>query len=128
MAGYCENHPSTIEVRGWTVIVVAIVLASLATAVVAARTWLRLRVQRNVDSSDWMMLVALFFTVAYTIEVCIAYKLDGFDHHMCDLLPEQVIVLRKVSIVVTFYKYQIVHLLMITTIAHFLGDSARISF
>jgi len=96
MGTYCDNHPGTIETSGWAIVVVATILGVLSTAVVGIRMWLRIKVQRNVDESDWMMLVAGTFTVAYLIEVCIAEKVHGFDHHICDLTPEQIVVLLKV--------------------------------
>jgi len=98
MVEYCETQHATIKTSGWTIVVIAAILGILSTAVVAIRMWLRIRVQRNVDSSDWMMVVTLIFTVAYIIEVCIAEKAQGFDHHFCDLTPQQIVVLMKVCL------------------------------
>jgi len=98
MGEYCDTQHTTIKTSGWTIVVVAAILGILSTAVVATRMWLRIRVQRNVDSSDWIMVVALIFTVAYIIEVCIAEKVQDFDHHICDLSPQQVVILMKASI------------------------------
>lgn len=57
MNSYCENHPDHIELRDKGIIIASVILGPLAIAVVVARTWLRAVVQKNVDISDWMMVV-----------------------------------------------------------------------
>jgi hypothetical protein len=59
MADYCLNHPHHIEVRNWGIVVAGAILGALATIVVAARMWLRGRIQRNLDASDWFMFAGL---------------------------------------------------------------------
>ena len=68
MASYCEDHPEHIIVRGWGIVVAAVILGSVSTIVVGARLWLRGFIQKNVDASDWFMLAGL---------VCIASMARG---------------------------------------------------
>jgi len=59
MAIYCEDHPEHIIVRGWGIVVAAVILGSVSTVVVGTRLWLRVFKQKNVDASDWFMLAGL---------------------------------------------------------------------
>jgi len=64
MASYCEDHPEHIIVRGWGIVVAAVILGSVSTIVVGARLWLRGFIQKNVDASDWFMLAGLVCVVS----------------------------------------------------------------
>ncbi|XP_014551867.1 hypothetical protein COCVIDRAFT_30669 [Bipolaris victoriae FI3] len=72
------------------------VLGTIMIVIVAARTWARFVVQRNGGLDDWIILLAMIPTIGFTIVVCLATEVYGFDRHMWDVKPNLYVPERKI--------------------------------
>ncbi|KAK4213106.1 hypothetical protein QBC37DRAFT_181594 [Rhypophila decipiens] len=86
--------------RGPSLIIVEIVGLTAALLCLGLRLYVRAFLMRNTGLDDWIMIVAMVFSVALTIAACLAYKMYGWDRHVYDLLPAQMIQGRQISLAI----------------------------
>ncbi|KAI0834645.1 hypothetical protein F5Y06DRAFT_300499 [Hypoxylon sp. FL0890] len=82
-----QQRSGRVESRSGTLIAVVTSLHALSTAVLAARLWIRLRIQRmGLAADDWTIIASWLFTVVQSIDICLQTKY-GLGKHLADLPP-----------------------------------------
>ncbi|ORY11708.1 hypothetical protein BCR34DRAFT_513451 [Clohesyomyces aquaticus] len=84
------------ETRGKGVLIVACIFGPLSTALLLARLWARIRIQRNTGLDDWLMVLALLPIIGVTVVVCLASEVYGFNRHVWDVDPKLYVAGRKI--------------------------------
>ncbi|EUC48156.1 hypothetical protein COCMIDRAFT_88217 [Bipolaris oryzae ATCC 44560] len=72
------------------------VFGTIMIIIVAARTWARFFIRKNGGLDDWIILLAMIPTIGFTVVVCLATEVYGFDRHMWDVTPNLYIPERKI--------------------------------
>ncbi|KAI1415377.1 hypothetical protein F5Y13DRAFT_187481 [Hypoxylon sp. FL1857] len=82
-----QQRSSDVVSRGGAVIAIVTAMNALSTAVLAARFWIRLRIQRiHLAVDDWTIIASWLVTVAQTIDDGFQTKY-GLGMHIADLPP-----------------------------------------
>ncbi|KAH7132925.1 hypothetical protein EDB81DRAFT_905165 [Dactylonectria macrodidyma] len=84
--------------RGSTLIVVETCLVSLALLTLLARMYVRLVVVKACGPDDWIMVVAMAFTVGVTVCAILLDQLYGWNVHIWDLSIAEAVKGRQVSL------------------------------
>ncbi|KAE8826533.1 hypothetical protein PTNB73_06941 [Pyrenophora teres f. teres] len=86
--------------RSKAAMIVSIILGTVMLAVVAARLWARIFIQRRVGADDWLIIAALFPTIALTISVCLATEYFSINRHVWDVPITLYIPERKITFII----------------------------
>ncbi|EOA82009.1 hypothetical protein ACJQWK_05362 [Exserohilum turcicum] len=83
--------------RGPGLMIVELTLLPIAMLVVFLRLWVRISWLKKSWYDDYLMIVAMIFSIGTTVVVIMASQLYGWDRHVWDLKPHQMMVGRQAS-------------------------------
>lgn len=83
--------------RGPSLMIVELTLLPIAMIVVFLRMWVRIGWLHKSWYDDYLMILAMFFSIGTTILVIMATQLYGWDKHVWDLRPAEMETGRKAS-------------------------------
>ncbi|KAF2728728.1 integral membrane protein [Polyplosphaeria fusca] len=83
--------------RGNTLMIVELTILPVALACVLLRLWIRIGWLRKAWWDDWLMLVAMIFSIGTTVLVIMATQLYGWNVHVWDMKISQLETGRKAS-------------------------------
>ncbi|EUC45546.1 hypothetical protein COCMIDRAFT_95210 [Bipolaris oryzae ATCC 44560] len=83
--------------RGPGLMIVELTLLPIAMIVVFLRLWVRISWLKKSWYDDYLMIVAMIFSIGTTIIVIMASQLYGWDRHAWDLKPHEMMVGRQAS-------------------------------
>ncbi|KAK5652383.1 hypothetical protein OQA88_10575 [Cercophora sp. LCS_1] len=86
------------ETRGPALMIVELTVLPLAIIILAMRLYVRGVMLRTTGWDDWLMIAATVFGTGVTICVILASTLFGWDKHVWDLTPKEMISGRQVSL------------------------------
>jgi hypothetical protein len=86
------------ETRGPGLLITEIIMVTIALTMLGLRLFVRLRIVRKTGWDDWLMVGAAFFDLGVTLCVILASQIYGWDIHVWDLRPDQIVAGRQVSI------------------------------
>jgi len=67
---------------------VTIVLGTAVLLFVGARAWVRVRIQKKMDVSDWLTFITAPMTLAYLIMVCFCVQ-QYYNRHLWELTDDE---------------------------------------
>ncbi|KAI4708374.1 hypothetical protein J4E89_006998 [Alternaria sp. Ai002NY15] len=83
--------------RGSGLMIVELTLLPIAMIVVFLRLWVRIAWLKKSWYDDYLMIVAMVFSIGTTVIVIMASQLYGWDRHVWDLKPHELMVGRQAS-------------------------------
>ncbi|KAM7188873.1 hypothetical protein V8F20_010382 [Naviculisporaceae sp. PSN 640] len=86
--------------RGSSLIIVECIGISTALICLGLRLYVRIFLMRNTGWDDWIMVAAMVFSIALTVAACLASTKYGWDRHVWDLKPAQLVQGRQISLAI----------------------------